>query len=114
MSPHSSKPSVVRSTDSVSSTRPYPSDKSLGYYHSSAVADFLCRLKARFSSVAALSLCIALLAWVVLPRAVRQSSFSLGGTTTKAEELDQRLQQAATLALGDRRGAVIVMDPQAG
>ncbi|MEP6717537.1 MAG: SpoIID/LytB domain-containing protein [bacterium] len=30
------------------------------------------------------------------------------------EQLDQRLQQAATLALGDRRGAIIVMDPQTG
>ncbi|HSS20656.1 MAG TPA: SpoIID/LytB domain-containing protein [Pyrinomonadaceae bacterium] len=31
-----------------------------------------------------------------------------------AGDLDQRLQVAATLALGDRRGAVIVMDPQTG
>lgn len=29
-------------------------------------------------------------------------------------QLDRDLQQAATLALGDRRGAVIVMDPQTG
>jgi len=28
--------------------------------------------------------------------------------------IDQRLQHAATLALGERRGAVIVMDPQTG
>jgi stage II sporulation protein D len=34
--------------------------------------------------------------------------------TTDESELDQRLQQAATLALGSRRGAVIVMDPQTG
>ena len=31
-----------------------------------------------------------------------------------ADDLDQRLQHAATVALGDRRGAVIVMDPQTG
>src|SRR5580765_4499889 len=31
-----------------------------------------------------------------------------------ANDLDQRLQHAATLALGDRRGAIIVMDPQTG
>ncbi|HEX3282317.1 MAG TPA: SpoIID/LytB domain-containing protein [Pyrinomonadaceae bacterium] len=29
-------------------------------------------------------------------------------------QLDQRLQQAATQALGDRKGAIIVMDPQSG
>ncbi len=29
-------------------------------------------------------------------------------------EVDERLQRAATLALGDRRGTVIVMDPQTG
>jgi stage II sporulation protein D len=45
---------------------------------------------------------------------VRHSSYSLGLTTNNAEQFDQRLQQAATLALGDRRGTVIVMDPQTG
>lgn len=34
--------------------------------------------------------------------------------TNDESQLDQRLQQAATLALGDRRGAIIVMDPQTG
>ena len=34
--------------------------------------------------------------------------------TTGNSQLDQRLQDAATLALGDRRGAIIVMDPQTG
>lgn len=33
---------------------------------------------------------------------------------TDDNQLDQRLQQAATLALGDRLGAIIVMDPQTG
>jgi stage II sporulation protein D len=33
---------------------------------------------------------------------------------TDDSQLDQRLQQAATLALGDRRGAILVMDPQTG
>ncbi len=31
-----------------------------------------------------------------------------------ADDLDQRLQRVASLALGDRRGTVIVMDPQTG
>ncbi len=35
-----------------------------------------------------------------------------GLVTADDNQLDQRLQQAATLALGDRRGAIIVMDPQ--
>ncbi len=34
--------------------------------------------------------------------------------TADDNQLDQRLQQAATVALGDRRGAIIVMDPQTG
>jgi stage II sporulation protein D len=34
--------------------------------------------------------------------------------TTNDSQLDQRLQQAALLALGDRPGAIIVMDPQTG
>src|SRR3981081_4137484 len=42
---------------------------------------------------------------------VRRSSVSSPASVT-ADNLDQRLQRAATLALGDRRGAVIVMDPQ--
>jgi stage II sporulation protein D len=44
---------------------------------------------------------------------VRRSSVSSPASVT-ADNLDQRLQRAATLALGDRRGAVIVMDPQTG
>jgi stage II sporulation protein D len=35
-------------------------------------------------------------------------------STANAALIDQRLQQAATRALGDRRGTVIVMDPQTG
>jgi stage II sporulation protein D len=66
------------------------------------------------SLIAAMVICVAVLGWAVLPSAVRHSSFSLDVTTTNAAEVDQRLQQAATLALGDRRGTVIVMDPQTG
>jgi penicillin-binding protein 2 len=35
-------------------------------------------------------------------------------STANAALIDQRLQQAATRALGDRRGTVIIMDPQTG
>lgn len=40
-------------------------------------------------------------------------AFSSTGDLT-ATDLDQRLQRAAALALGDRRGTIIVMDPQTG
>jgi stage II sporulation protein D len=42
------------------------------------------------------------------------TSRNAAANTTGDSQLDQRLQQAATLALGDRRGAIIVMDPQTG
>ena len=48
-------------------------------------------------------------------KVVRHSSLSnAGAAAAHAELLDQRLQRAATVALGDRRGTVIVMDPQTG
>jgi stage II sporulation protein D len=47
---------------------------------------------------------------------VNRSAVRFGPATDliNAADLDQRLQRAATLALGERRGAVIVMDPQTG
>jgi stage II sporulation protein D (peptidoglycan lytic transglycosylase) len=42
------------------------------------------------------------------------SFLSPAGTANNADDLDQRLQRAATLALSDRRGTIIVMDPQTG
>lgn len=54
---------------------------------------------------------LAFSAWSI----VRVSTSPNASTvTTDDSQLDQRLQQAATLALGDRRGAIIVMDPQTG
>src|SRR5882672_770667 len=48
-------------------------------------------------------------------RAMRHSGlFASSAESINADNIDQRLQRAATLALGDRRGAVIVMDPQTG
>ena len=54
---------------------------------------------------------LAVSAWSI----VRNRTAPNATTVSTAEsQLDQRLQQAATLALGDRRGAIIVMDPQTG
>ncbi len=54
---------------------------------------------------------LAASAWSI----ARVSTLSNAGSVTADDnQLDQRLQQAATLALGDRRGAIIVMDPQTG
>ena len=70
---------------------------------------------ARFSKVAAFATCIAVVAGAVTLKVARYFSLSTSSAAAaNAELLDQRLQRAATLALGDRRGAVIVMDPQTG
>ena len=58
---------------------------------------------------------LAVFGWSVLPKIVRRSSlFPSAAAAANAELNDQRLQRAAVVALGDRRGAVIVMDPQTG
>jgi stage II sporulation protein D len=52
-------------------------------------------------------------AWAIVPDGNRGSL--LASTAALSEvELDQRLQQAATSALGDARGTIIVIDPQTG
>ncbi|MBA2705081.1 MAG: SpoIID/LytB domain-containing protein [Blastocatellia bacterium] len=63
----------------------------------------------------------ALVSIVVFALAVSAWSIVRVGTSPSASpvtsddtQLDQRLQQAAVLALGSRRGAIIVMDPQTG
>src|SRR6267142_101386 len=66
---------------------------------------------ARLSLLTALALCVAVFVWsLAADRRANPSSSS----SANADNLDQRLQRAATLALGDRRGTVIVMDTQTG
>jgi stage II sporulation protein D len=56
-----------------------------------------------------------LLAWAAVLKNPWHSSLGASSSESiNADNIDQRLQRAATLALGDRRGAVIVMDPQTG
>ena len=60
-------------------------------------------------------ICFLIIASVVVIKGKRY--FSLSGSSAEsinADTLDRSLQRVATLALGDRRGAVIVMDPQTG
>jgi stage II sporulation protein D len=64
------------------------------------------------SIFAALAICVMLLSWSIARKPAWLSGFSV--STTAADDIDARLQRAATSALGSRRGAVIVMDPQTG
>lgn len=53
--------------------------------------------------------------WTAVQRTTRHSNSSLASVGPIGEdELDRRLQRVAKVSLGDRRGAVIVMDPQTG
>jgi stage II sporulation protein D len=61
-----------------------------------------------------LAICIVVFSWAVALKATRHFSSASSSELTNADNLDQRLQRAANSALGDRRGAVIVMDPQTG
>lgn len=70
---------------------------------------------ARLLAFTALTICVLIFGWAIVLKATRHSSLSASSAESiDADNLDQRLQRAATLALGDRRGAVIVMDPQTG
>jgi stage II sporulation protein D len=61
-----------------------------------------------------LAIFIVVFGWAVALKATRHFSSASSSELINADNLDQGLQRAATLALGDRRGAVIVMDPQTG
>jgi len=53
--------------------------------------------------------------WTAVQKTARHSNSSLASVGPIGEdELDRRLQRVAAVSLGDRRGAVIVMDPQTG
>lgn len=56
------------------------------------------------------AVCVAGFGWTI----ARKPALLSSSTTTTADDIDQRLQRAATNALGSRRGTVIVMDAQTG
>lgn len=69
----------------------------------------------RLRPLVAVLICFAIIASVVLLKGTRYFSLSRSSAEfVNADNLDRRLQLAATLALGNRRGAVVVMDPQTG
>src|SRR5258705_1715211 len=73
--------------------------------------------RSRLSLAAALGICVAVSVGTIaltLSRLSRHSGLDASRAAANAELLDQRLQRAATQALGDRRGTIIVMDPQTG
>ncbi|MGH9930014.1 MAG: SpoIID/LytB domain-containing protein [Pyrinomonadaceae bacterium] len=58
---------------------------------------------------------VAFFGFTVSLKLTRLGSLSASSRASiNADNIDQRLQSAATLALGDRRGTIIVMDPQTG
>ncbi|HYU99945.1 MAG TPA: SpoIID/LytB domain-containing protein [Pyrinomonadaceae bacterium] len=65
-------------------------------------------------SLSALGISVAVSIGAIALTLSRHSGLSASRAAANAELLDQRLQRAATQALGDRRGAIIVMDPQTG
>ncbi|MDX6614645.1 MAG: stage sporulation protein [Blastocatellia bacterium] len=61
------------------------------------------------------SVCCAILFATVSQRSIRWSSSSSSASAPTSEDLvDTALQKAATSALGEREGAIIVIDPQSG
>ena len=69
----------------------------------------------RLLALAAFTVCLVIFAGAFVLTAPRHSGwFASSAESIDADNIDQRLQHAATLALGERRGAVIVMDPQTG
>ncbi len=71
--------------------------------------------RSRLSLVAGLAICVGAFGGMIALKLARHSGLSASGErAANAELLDQRLQRAATQALGDRRGTIIVMDPQTG
>lgn len=64
----------------------------------------------RFYTFAAMTLCIVSVGWL----ARRPAHFVPTFGVSRATEIDNALQAAATNALGQREGTIIVMDPQTG
>ena len=69
----------------------------------------------RLSLFAVPAISVLVFVWVFLLKPARFSNLSnSSAAAARAEANDQRLQNVAALALGDRHGAIIVMDPQTG
>lgn len=67
---------------------------------------------ARVSAFIVVAIFVVIAGWAIASRHSSSSAFS--ATRFNEDDIDRRLQRAATNALGDRRGAVIIIDPQTG
>ena len=66
-------------------------------------------------AIIALAIGVLIFGFAIGLKAKRHSSlFAAPSSAVAADNLDQSLQRAVTAALGDRRGTIIVMDPQTG
>jgi stage II sporulation protein D len=71
--------------------------------------------RVRWLVFAALAICLVIVAWATAFNFNAASGLTgSAAAAANADNMDQGLQRVATLALGDRRGAIIVMDPQTG
>ena len=68
----------------------------------------------RLPVFAVLTICVVAIAGAAGLRSTGYFNPASSAESINADNLDQRLQRAATLALGKRPGTVIVMDPQTG
>src|SRR2546422_8153743 len=73
------------------------------------------RNSTRLLLLSAVTVCVVVSLGSITLRSTRHSPFSASLAESASEDnLDQRLAHAATAALGERRGTIIVMDPQTG
>jgi stage II sporulation protein D len=82
-----------------------------GAFGTQAAAVWAARDSRRLALVSLLLLALTVSAWSIVRNNNRPH---VAGNKNDESQLDQRLQQAASQALGDRKGATIVMDPQTG
>ncbi|MDQ2921178.1 MAG: SpoIID/LytB domain-containing protein, partial [Acidobacteriota bacterium] len=69
----------------------------------------------RLLLLSAVTICVVVSFGTITLRSTRYSSLSASlAESANEDNLDQRLAHAATAALGERRGTVIIMDPQTG
>jgi SpoIID/LytB domain protein len=72
----------------------------------------------RLLFLSAVTICVAISGWTIALMARQQWRFSVASSeppnAVEVDHQDQRLQHAATAALGERRGTIIIMDPQSG
>lgn len=70
------------------------------------------KISTRFYLISAVTICVAVSLGAITLKSSRHSTSWTD--SANQDKLDQRLAHAAEAALGDRRGTVIVMDPQTG